>query len=350
MVVLVVGAVAEVEGPLVVDLDEDDGPLGVPEAGEDLAERLEPLGCLVVERVARVARHGEGERRHRQHHRVAVRRQRLALPVPHDALGDAEERQLGVDVRPGAEDHREATGRCHLEEARDVEARVRLAEVEAARLDLVRRPRDVDVHEVQSERPERVEARPPVGGRVPPVVHRARVEREELPVPQVEPSRVEADARPLEHLRGGRNRRHALEDLGEDAVQERLEVGEVPVVGGHANERGLHLAERRVDVGEERRVPLHPLDEDEAPGVLQLPLHRHEVELEPQRVPVGGAEARGVARSRASRSSDELCVERLVAVVEQRDQVVDARAEERVLEVDPGRARPPACTMRFRDW
>ena len=104
VVVLIVDAVAEVQRALVVDLHEHDGPVGPAQRRELLADRAEPARGLLEERVAGVARHREGQRDHRQHHRVTARRARLALGVPHDALGQAEARELRVDVRPGAQD------------------------------------------------------------------------------------------------------------------------------------------------------------------------------------------------------------------------------------------------------
>jgi hypothetical protein len=200
VVVLIVGAVAEVERPLVVDLHEHDRPVRVTEAREDLAERVEPARRLVVESVARIARHRERQRRHREHDGVAVRRERLARRVPDDALGDAEERQLGVDMRAGPKDDLEASRVRHLEEPRDVEARVRLPEVEPACLDLMNGPGDVDVDETEPHRLHRVEAGPPLGGRVTPVVHRARVQRQDRAAAEVETARVETDARRLRGL------------------------------------------------------------------------------------------------------------------------------------------------------
>ena len=62
VVVLVVLAVAEVERALVVDLHEDDRPVGPAQVREALADGAVPARGLLEERVARVARHRERDR------------------------------------------------------------------------------------------------------------------------------------------------------------------------------------------------------------------------------------------------------------------------------------------------
>ena len=88
---------------------------------------------------------------------------------------------------------------------------------------------------------------------------------------------------------------------------------------------------------QERRVLLHAVDEDEAPRVLELALDGHQVELAPHLDALGSREAVGAGVVVEARLH-EGAVEGLVAVVEQGDEIVDARAQERVLEVDPAEA------------
>src|SRR5205807_4108321 len=47
---------------------------------------------------------------------------------------------------------------------------------------------------------------------------------------------------------------------------------------GPTRQRLLHVAQRGRDVRQERRVLLHPIDEDEPPRVLELALHREQIE------------------------------------------------------------------------
>ena len=86
----------------------------------------------------------------------------------------------------------------------------------------------------------------------------------------------------------------------------------------------------------ERRVLLHPIDEHESPGVLQLALHGEQIE-EPHEVarfqPRAGFRLEGLQIARQHRV-DERPIQLDVAVPEQRDQVVLPRALQRVLEVD----------------
>ena len=79
---------------------------------------------------------------------------------------------------------------------------------------------------------------------------------------------------------------------------------------------------------------LHPIDEDEPPRVLQLSLHRDVVELAAEELALARLEAGGPGEL-VEAGVDERAVELLVAVVQERDEVVDARPEKRVLEVDP---------------
>ncbi len=86
----------------------------------------------------------------------------------------------------------------------------------------------------------------------------------------------------------------------------------------------------------------------ETARVFELPLNRHVVELAPEERAVGRIQP-GRARKLVEPRRDEGAVELLGAVVQERAQVVDARAEERVLEVDQQIA-PPGRTIRLRDW
>src|SRR6202044_3813092 len=72
----------------------------------------------------------------------------------------------------------------------------------------------------------------------------------------------------------------------------------------------------------------------ESPRVLQLALHRDVVELAPEESARLGAESRR-AGELVEAGVDERAVELLVAVVQERDEVVDAGAKEGVLEIDP---------------
>src|ERR1700748_1191796 len=101
-----------------------------------------------------------------------------------------------------------------------------------------------------------------------------------------------------------------------------------------ALEGAADLRQGRLEVREEGRVLLHALDEDEAPGVLELALHGDDVELAPEGLAPGDVQA-GLGGEVVEAGVHEGAIDRLVAVVEEGDQVVDARAEEGVLEVDP---------------
>ena len=256
VVVLIVDAVAEVERALVVDLDEDDGPLGPAQPRELLADGAVPARRLLEERVARVARHRERDGHHRQHDGVTARRARLAIGVPDDALGQAEERHLRVDVRPRAHHALQADLVRHTEEARHVEARVPLAEVVLAGRRLVHAPRDVGVDEPQPHRAHRLETRPPLAARVPPVVHRAGPERQHLAVAEVEPVR-DADARALPTARAlGSTKSSAGRAAARHGFRERDAASKVPsdahvVVVLEAREAGAHLGDRRLDEARE---------------------------------------------------------------------------------------------------
>jgi hypothetical protein len=203
VVVLVVLPVAEVEGALVVDLDEDDGAVGPAQARDLFADRAVPARRLLDERVAGVAGHGERDRHDGQDDRVPAGRARLALVVPDDALGEPEEGELGVDVRPRAEHALEAELVDDLAEARDVEGRIVVPEVELPGRRLVHAPGDVDVDDAEAHVLHGLEARAPVGRRVTPVVHRARPQRQDLAAAEVEAVRREADPRARGRRIGG---------------------------------------------------------------------------------------------------------------------------------------------------
>src|SRR5690349_6552495 len=114
----------------------------------------------------------------------------------------------------------------------------------------------------------------------------------------------------------------------EAPAEERVERVHVVVVA-EASERTEHLRDRRLDVLEEVRVLLHAIDEDESTRVLQLALHGDEIELTTDRRALGAEPPRfGVV---VEARLDELARERLVAVAEERHEVVHARPEERVL-------------------
>src|SRR6267142_6043805 len=97
-----------------------------------------------------------------------------------------------------------------------------------------------------------------------------------------------------------------------------------------------HVTQGAGDVRQERRVLLHPVDEHESAGVLQLALHGEQIE-EPhevarfQRLPAFRLEGLQVARQHRV---DERPIQLDVAVPQQSDKVVLPRALQRVLEVD----------------
>ena len=97
----------------------------------------------------------------------------------------------------------------HPKEARDVEARIGLAEIEHARLALVHGPRHVRVEDLESHGAHRVEARSPICGRVTPVMHRAADERKDLFSAEIEAVRMEANALFYARAVRLRMRRHA---------------------------------------------------------------------------------------------------------------------------------------------
>ncbi len=180
VVVLVVGAVAEVERALVVDLEEHDRAVRVEQRPERRREELEVARRLVVECLARVARHREREGQHRQHHRVVARRAGLAARIPHDALGDAEVGELGVDVRSRADDGVEPELVREAEEGADVALGIAAPELELSRRDLVYAPRDVGVDQAHAHVARGRQARAPVSRIEPPVMDAAGRERHDL--------------------------------------------------------------------------------------------------------------------------------------------------------------------------
>ena len=105
-----------------------------------------------------------------------------------------------------------------------------------------------------------------------------------------------------------------------------------------AGQRLADVPQRRRDGRQEPGVAAHAVDEDEAAGVLELPLHGEQVEGGPEGggVEPGAAlrlEPRQVARQHALH---QLGRQLHVAVAEQRHQVVLARRQQGVLEVDDG--------------
>ena len=196
VVVLIVGAVAEVERALVVDLHHHDRPLGMEQRAQRGGQELEIAGGFVEERLARVARHGEREGQHRQHHRVALGGARLAIHVPDDALGDAEEGELGVDVRAGPGDHVEAELVREADERAHVALRIALPELELPGRDFVDIPGDVHVDQPHAEGPRGLEASAPIVRIEAPVVHAPRDQRDGL-VADEQPAGAEAHAPPF---------------------------------------------------------------------------------------------------------------------------------------------------------
>src|SRR5262249_23978806 len=101
-------------------------------------------------------------------------------------------------------------------------------------------------------------------------------------------------------------------------------------------DRCLHFVNRRHDELEEALVVLLLVDEDEATRVLQLALHRHQVELVLERFALFRFEsvrAREVIEPRR----DETAIELLVTVTQKRHDVVDTRTEKRILKIDPAK-------------
>src|SRR5512140_2617356 len=87
-------------------------------------------------------------------------------------------------------------------------------------------------------------------------------------------------------------------------------------------ERELHLRDGGGDELEERGVVLHAIDEDEAPGVLELALDGHAIELVAE--PLALCRPEPCARRELVEARlDERAIELLVAVIEERDQIVD---------------------------
>jgi hypothetical protein len=101
-----------------------------------------------------------------------------------------------------------------------------------------------------------------------------------------------------------------------------------------AREGGPYFCEGGLEIGEEGRVLLHAVDEDEATRVLELALHREHVEAAAELFAAGAIEA-PLGGVFVEAGLLEGAIERLVAVVEERHEVVDGGAEEGVLEVDP---------------
>src|SRR5882724_4763496 len=68
-------------------------------------------------------------------------------------------------------------------------------------------------------------------------------------------------------------------ELGDVLAKDLLHLAQL----GSSLQGGAHVTQRAGDVHQERRVLLHPVDEHESPGVLQLALHCQQIE-EPHEV------------------------------------------------------------------
>src|SRR6185369_6089126 len=108
------------------------------------------------------------------------------------ALGDAEARELRVDVRTRPRNDVEPDLPSQADETRHVEPRIGLAEIEIPRAALVNPPGDVRVDEGESERLDGVERRAPGFGLETPIMRRAGEERHHL-VPHADPRGNELD-------------------------------------------------------------------------------------------------------------------------------------------------------------
>ncbi len=175
--VLVVHAIAKVQRALVVDLAQHDRPCRPDQRRQALAHGFQPTIGFVQERDAGVARHGERQRRHGQHHWFAAWRARLASLAPDHPLRDAEISELGVDVRPGTHDGEQAQAVRGAQETHHVEPRIAHAEVQAAVGLLVHTPRHVHVDDVDAQALQRGERGQPFSRVEPPIVHAAGDQR-----------------------------------------------------------------------------------------------------------------------------------------------------------------------------
>jgi len=150
MMILVVYAVAKVERAFVVDLAKHDRPRRPNQWRKPLSHGFQPTIRFVQKGDTGIARDGEGQRGHRQHHGHATRRTRLAVAVPDHALGDAEERELGVDVWPGSHDRQQTQAVREIQEAHGVQSRIARAEVEASVRLLVDAPGQIHIDDVDA--------------------------------------------------------------------------------------------------------------------------------------------------------------------------------------------------------
>src|SRR4051812_26347484 len=90
------------------------------------------------------------------------------------------------------------------------------------------------------------------------------------------------------------------------------------------------VSQARWNVREKGRVPLHPIDVDEAAGVLELALHGDQIELAPDH----GGVALDAPREGSDAVVDQLGWQHHVRVAQQGDQIVDLWTDQGILEVD----------------
>ena len=156
-------------------------------------------------------------------------------------------------------------------------------------------------------------------------------------MPQISPGGAGAPAQRVNESRGVatsvRRAAAGMECLRGARGRARTRRAHVRIVG-EPREARPHLVDGGLDELQEGGVVLHAVDEHEAAGVLELALDRHEIELPTERGPLRGVEP-ALPRIVVQPRLHEGPVEDLVAVVEQRDEVVDARPRESVLEVEP---------------
>jgi hypothetical protein len=192
MVIEEVGLEAEEVAHLVVDLAGDDGTVGPLQRGQTRDGGVEPHRALLVELRRRVGRRREEVGAAADDHRRAQRGARHHALVPEHAERVAEVGQLGVDVRPGPDQHLEAALAGHAHEALDVALS---GEVELAARRLVDRPGHVGLDHLEAEGAHRVEHVAPAFRVEPPVVDGARDQWHNLGAHPQSPPRNHADAR-----------------------------------------------------------------------------------------------------------------------------------------------------------
>ena len=175
VIVMIVGAEPEEQLGFVVDADRNDWPVGGEVRPDDLGHRCVPAADPLAKRRAGVRRHRPRARWRGHPHRRTARSPCLARGLGEDVIRHAEAGQLGVDVRPGAQDDREPRRRGGVEEPRQSSLAVPR---QLAALELVDPPRHVGLDQCQPLPVHRTQARRPACRGDPPVVHRAGVERQ----------------------------------------------------------------------------------------------------------------------------------------------------------------------------